>query len=191
MKVSSWDHGPVRCLQLDQPGVLFWPLTEDIREYSRSVSQGRASPDGECLSEGLPRRAGLLGSECPPPRSVDSTMVNSTTPTFHLYNILIHTLHTAHQTQTFANIFFEVKGTKSYHWFSEPCCAYTLQDNQCETEWNHIFNWEASDSKNMSENMSGVRLDSVPHLDITESLLAPANSRQRHWRVRGGESKLF
>ena len=118
-------------------------------------------------------------------------IVQCTTPTFHLYNILIHTLHTAHQTQTFANIFFEVKGTKSYHWFSEPCCAYTLQDNQCETEWNHIFNWEASATKNMSKNMSGVRLDSVPHLDITESLMAPANSRQRHWRVRGGESKLF
>ena len=128
MKVSSWDHGPVRCLQLDQPGVLFWPLTEDIREYSRSVSQGRASPDGECLSEGLPRRAGLLGSECPPPRSVDSTMVNSTMYNTHLPPLQHTNPYTANQTQTFANIFFEVKGTKSWkNWFSEPCCAYTLQ----------------------------------------------------------------
>ena len=70
IKTLSWNICPLRCLQPLHSRVLFRPVPQDIREHSGPVQEGRTSPDGECLSQGLPRGAGVLGAQCSTPGSV-------------------------------------------------------------------------------------------------------------------------
>ena len=63
----SWNPLPLWLLLSRQSWILFRQISQDIREHSGSVPQGRAPPDRERLSQGLCGRAGVLGTERPLP----------------------------------------------------------------------------------------------------------------------------